>query len=112
MQLKRRHGWKAIPPRIAARAGRSLAGYSARKNLPDGTEVIGGVSGRGERGGSAHGVPSLTCGHNLPPLFGLLAEIVAQRSPLFFGNCCALPTGVPVGAGPRIRLARRPAVQH
>ena len=82
-----------------------------REDLPDGPEVIRRVSGRREGGGSGHVVPIRAGGDDLSPFFGFVAETLAQRSPLIVGHCGALPTAVPVGTGPRIRLARRPAVQ-
>src|SRR5207247_358091 len=101
---------------IAAERHRSSArllpaGLQRRKDLPDSRDVIGRVSRGGESGGSAHVVPTRARGDDLPPFVGFVAETVAQSSPLILGNRGALPTGVPVGAGPRIRLARRPAVQ-
>src|SRR4051794_37777747 len=83
-----------------------------RENLPDCPEVIRRVSSRGESGGSTEVVPIGARGDDLPPLFGFMAESGAESSPLILGNRGALPTAVPVSAGPRIRLARRPAVQH
>ena len=57
-------------------------------------------------------VPVGAVGDDVSPCFGFAAKTVAQRSPLIVGHGGALPTGVPVGVGPRIRFARRPAVQE
>src|SRR5258707_5355869 len=82
-----------------------------RQDLPDGPEMICRMSGGGKSGGSAQVVPMRAHGNDLPPFVGLVAEASAEGSPLIVGNRGTLPTGVPVGAGPRIRLARCPAVQ-
>jgi hypothetical protein len=82
-----------------------------REDLLDCPEVIRRVSGRGESGGSAHVVPIRAGGDDHSPFFGFVAETVTQSSPLILGNYGALPTAVPVSAGPRIPFACRPAVQ-
>src|SRR5262249_21847361 len=80
--------------------------------LPDCSQVIRSVSGRGESGGSGHFVPIGALGDDLSPLFGLAAKAVAETSPTLLGNNGALPTVVPVGACPGICVACRPAIQN
>src|SRR5262249_25586862 len=57
-----------------------------RQNLPDGPQVIRRVRGRGESGGGAHVVPVRAGSDDLSPLFGFVAQAVAERSPLIVGN--------------------------
>src|SRR5262245_15092483 len=90
-----------LPHRPAAAAAspacrRLLA--QPRHNLPDGSEVIRRVRGRGEGGRSAHVVPIRAAGDDLSPSFGFVAQAVAERSPPIVGNRSTLPTAVPVGA--------------
>jgi len=48
-----------------------------REDLPDCSEVIRRVSGRGESGSSADVVPTRAGGDHLSPFFGFVAETVA-----------------------------------
>src|SRR5262249_19156581 len=91
--------------------GNRVLPIQPREELSDGPEVVRRVSGRGKSGGSSHVVPIRARSDDLSPFFGFVAETVAEASPLTVGNCGALPTAVPVSAGPGIRLTRRPAVQ-
>src|SRR5262245_15688790 len=81
------------------------------EDLPDGPEVICRVCGRGEPRRRRQVVPACSGRDDLLPLLGFVAQTVAERSPLLVGHRGALPTGVPVSAGPRVRLARGPAIE-
>src|SRR5207249_2443689 len=103
---------RGIGQRLAAKAWHPALPVQPREDLPDCAEVIRRVGRRGESGGRAHVVPARPRRDDLTPFVSFAAKTVAQGSPLVVGHRGAPPTGVPVGAGPRVRVALGPAVQN
>src|SRR3954465_3371376 len=100
---------------MRGRAGRySTASIrnEASDDLPDRTEVIGGVSHAGDCAGGAHVIPLRPVSHGRLPLLRFSPKVIAEPSPLIFADGRTPPTGAVVGAGEGVALAAGPTVEE